>query len=317
MSPDRFAFGTLAAVDRDTPAEVVRRLFDTDGAFLVKGLFEPAEILPVRSAVLGEIRRAGWIRDAEQDAEQDAEPDAEPDAPRADMAARCAVPEPPYLDLYDRVISLPRVHALPHSGSVRALAGKLGIRDPFLLPRIALRMVFPGTAPTPEHQDWTTVGGDRNAVTLWTPLTACDLATGPVAVIPRSHARGEGSVAAAADRWTTAEVRTGDAVVFRSLTIHRALPNTGQSMRVSLDFRLQDAAQPIHPCSLLPPGRFRTWDDVCEAWGEDDHRYASYWRDNHPAFTPSLADLRGDLARAEGDERRYLERVLRQVAPFA
>jgi hypothetical protein len=312
-----FELDPLNAVDLHAPPEILRQHFNTDGAFVIRGLFEPVQILSARSAVLGELLSAGWISDATEE------------APLANMDSCCSDPDPAYLTVYDRVISQPRVHELPHGDNVCALAQKLGIEDLFLLPRIALRVIFPGTPPTPAHQDWTTVRGDRNAITVWVPLTPCHLDAGPVAVIRRSHTRGEGArlpslgivgnpaVPADRDRWSAASVQLGDAVVFRSLTIHGALPNTTRSLRVSMDFRLQDASQPIHPCSLLPPGRFRTWGDVCTTWDEEDRRYVNYWQENHPALVPSMADLRREFTKSDGDEKRYLERILRQVSPFA
>jgi hypothetical protein len=318
MAPEAvFPFGVLGSVDLKTPPEVVRRYFETDGAFVVKRLFDPAEIYAVRSAIFGKLCSAGWIYDAAEE------------TPRANMGSRCSDPEPSYLSMYDEVISDPGIHGLPHSGSVLALAGKLGIKELFLLPRIALRMIFPGTPPTPVHQDWTTVKGAKDAATVWVPLAPCDLSTGPVAVIRGSHLRGEqarlpplgaGGGAPApesCDRWSTAEFQVGDAVVFRSLTIHGALPNAGPSLRVSMDFRLQDLSQALHPGSLLPPGRFRTWDDVYRDWSEEDRQYACRWRERHPVLTPSISDLRAALASATGTEKRYLERVLRQVVQFS
>jgi hypothetical protein len=307
----------LAPVDLQTTPEMVRHRFEADGVFIVKRLFDPTEIFAVRSAVFGKLQSAGWIYDAAEE------------APLANMSSSCSDPEISYLDIYDEVISHPRVHELPHSESVRILAGKLGIGELFLLPRIALRMIFPGTPPTPVHQDWTTVKGAGSTATVWVPLIPCDLNAGPIAAIPGSHLQGkyaqlppldaDGDMVASGDagRWWTATFQIGDAVVFRSLTIHCALPNVGRSLRLSMDFRFQDLSRPLHPGSLLPPGRFRTWDDLYKNWSKEDRRFAYCWRENHPVFEPSITELRNEMASAVGAEKRYLERILRQVAQFA
>ena len=63
-------FDTLGTMDLRASREVLRHRFDTDGAFVIRGLFEPSEIFSVRSAVLGQLNSAGWIYDAAEGAPQ-------------------------------------------------------------------------------------------------------------------------------------------------------------------------------------------------------------------------------------------------------
>ena len=44
--------------------------------------------------------------------------------------------------------------------------------------------------------------------------------------------------------WLTADYRPGDLLVFHSLMIHRALPNTSDRIRLSLDTRYQPLSEP-------------------------------------------------------------------------
>ena len=252
---------------------------------------------------------------------------------------RCAHPDLAYLRTYRRALKVARLYQLPHCDSVDTLASKLGIGDLFRLPRVILRIVFPGGSPTPAHQDWATVQGYQGAATLWVPLISCPLAVGPVCAIPGSHHRGlwqrtsggslqdEVVITGDDDRWAAAEVGVGDAVLFRSLTVHRALPNVSRILRLSIDFRMQPLHETLHPGSLLPPDGFRTWDDVYMSWTAAERRLARYWRERHPPIEPAAAGLRsslaqakedlaqaeGDLAQAKGDETREIERMLAQV----
>jgi hypothetical protein len=314
MSPQPVStLDTLTSVDERTPPSVVQDLFETDGAFIVRRLFEPGQISEVREPLLSRLNSSGWISDPSQD------------APDANMSLCCSDPDTSYMRTYRRAISAPSIHKLPHSRSVRVLAEQLGFGQFFLHPRVILRMIFPGVLPTPAHQDWTSVGGATDAATVWVPLVPCDLSTGPLAVIRRSHQRGEWArqpalgiegeeiVTEDSDRWAASALRLGDAVVFRSLTVHCAMPNTSQSLRLSMDFRMQALSAPIHPGSLLPPERFRTWDDVYAMWGEEDRKQAYYWRERHPPLKPSIAELQEDLTRTAGAENAHIERMLKYV----
>src|SRR5437588_17402 len=52
--------------------------------------------------------------------------------------------------------------------------------------------------------------------------------------------------------WRTATFEPGDVVVFGSLTVHGALPNASDRVRLSVDYRYQNASEPISAPSLGP-----------------------------------------------------------------
>jgi hypothetical protein len=304
----------LPSIDGQTSQDVVRHHFDAIGAFVVRGLFTPEQIGEVREVVLSRLQEAEWIADVVDG------------VPQANSDMHLELRDRAYLRTYRRVAAAPNLHALPRSDSVRALASTLGINDFFSLPRVVLRMVFPGATPTHAHQDWSTVQGTPETVTLWVPLVRCDPDIGPIATISGSHLRGEwprdSSPGADVDeidvpdseRWSSARLAPGDAVVFRSLTVHRGLPNNSEFIRLSVDFRIQDMTQPLHPGSLLPPEGFRSWDDVYASWEEERHvRNAYFWRVRHPPIQPSASELRAALENANGMGRRHLERLLRNL----
>ena len=292
----------------------IQDCFEGVGCFVFRDLFAAGQIRKIRTELGVVLRNAGWIYDSSEK------------APSANLDMRCADPDLAYVRTYRRALVQPAIHLLPRSSNVRALAEALGMKEFFSLPRVVLRIVFPGIIPTPPHQDWTTIKGSPNTATIWVPLMPCSLSEGPVAVLKGSHqagewprraARGIGGEIVTTDHsatWSSEEMNVGDAVVFRSLTVHCALPNTGDFMRLSLDFRIQDMREPIHPGSLLPPDRFRSWDEIYRTWSPEDRREAYYWRRRHPRLLPSVESLRAGLARSVGEEAKSLERLLSAVS---
>ena len=107
------------------------------------------------------------------------------------------------------------------------------------------RVVGPGPRElaTPPHQDAAYTG--EALWTAWIPLGDCPTSLGGLAVSPGSHRRGllehgEGTTGAAvpADAvWASADYRCGDVLLFSALTLHRALPNESDRVRLSVDFR--------------------------------------------------------------------------------
>ncbi len=102
----------------------------------------------------------------------------------------------------------------------------------------------------------------------WTPLGACPIALGGLAVWPGSHTRGfldhsvhhPGAVGGsgvpvdpAEAIWHTTDFEPGDALFFHAFTIHKALPNlSGDRLRLSTDNRYQREGDAIDPGALLP-----------------------------------------------------------------
>lgn len=101
------------------------------------------------------------------------------------------------------------------------------------------RVIFPGAPElaTPPHQDEFYLRAGSECWIVWTPLTDCPLDMGPLALSPASHRFG------LLDRipddlpWWSSPLRSGDALLFHHLTVHRALPNLGLQPRLSIDCR--------------------------------------------------------------------------------
>jgi ectoine hydroxylase-related dioxygenase (phytanoyl-CoA dioxygenase family) len=60
-------------------------------------------------------------------------------------------------------------------------------------------------------------------------------------------------------------------LLFHSLTVHGALPNLTDRLRLSVDYRFQAAAEPIAGPSLTPHYSFMAmmpaWDELAAGWG--------------------------------------------------
>jgi ectoine hydroxylase-related dioxygenase (phytanoyl-CoA dioxygenase family) len=106
---------------------------------------------------------------------------------------------------------------------------------------------------TVAHQDRFYLPGGAPRWSVWVPLSACPLALGPLAVLPRSHQHGllphagepawrQGVDVADGARWAASELEPGDAIFFSWLTVHRALPNvSGRALRLSATYRYRAA----------------------------------------------------------------------------
>ena len=63
-------------------------------------------------------------------------------------------------------------------------------------------------------------------------------------------------------RWVTAHYLPGDVLLFNSLAIHQALPNMGDSLRLSTDFRYSGMTKEVVPDGLLPHGNIAPWSEL-------------------------------------------------------
>ena len=118
---------------------------------------------------------------------------------------------------------------------------------------------------TPSHQDHFFIRQTNRFRTAWIPLMNIEREVGGLALAARSHQsgllehvehetaysyifRGRKQRGVPLERiqqnWLTANYRPGDLLIFHSLMIHRALPNTSDRIRLSLDARYQPVSEP-------------------------------------------------------------------------
>lgn len=118
---------------------------------------------------------------------------------------------------------------------------------------------------TPSHQDHFFIRQTNRFRTAWVPLMNIKREVGGLTLAARSHQsgllehvehetaysyifRGRKQRGVPSERihrnWLTTDYRPGDLLIFHSLTIHRALPNTSDRIRLSLDARYQPISEP-------------------------------------------------------------------------
>lgn len=113
---------------------------------------------------------------------------------------------------------------------------------------------------TPPHQDYFFVRINQSFRTCWIPLMEIDEKVGGLAIAPGSHKQGLRDhveaenvysyifygrkqkgipLVSVPEPWLTADYQPGDVLVFHNLTIHWALPNVSDRIRLSIDNRVQ------------------------------------------------------------------------------
>jgi len=159
------------------------------------------------------------------------------------------------------------------------------------------RKVFRAYSPsenkfaTPPHRDYTWTGGSKNFWTAWIPLCTIDSLLGGLDVVPCSHLmeykavdndERKGWQLDDDTEWASSNLfELGDVVFFSSWTIHAGKANnTKNKIRLSLDFRYQNADEPIREDSMCAHWneKFKmSWEEIYKDWSADnDHKY--FWK---------------------------------------
>jgi ectoine hydroxylase-related dioxygenase (phytanoyl-CoA dioxygenase family) len=311
----------------DEPAELRRRM-DAEGYLFFRALQDPAKLAALRRDILRVLREGGWVKHGTDLA-----------AGIAETAARCTEGDVEYTAVYHEMYKLESFHRAGHWPEVLAMMEQV-IGGPVLPhPQKIARLWFPQYAEhtTPIHQDFVHFQGTFRTYTCWAPVGDCPRELGGLAVLLGSHkidavhdhhfSLGAGSLAIDTQQlegqWVTTDYAAGDTLIFHSLTVHQALPNTTPDrLRISLDNRYQALDQPIAEHMLLPHLRTHhelTWDEVYQDWRSRDLQY--YWRDldlkvlpkdeswGAKGFEEALARAR----RGDPEARHHLTRLLRRI----
>ncbi len=246
--------------DATKSADELRAIMSENGYLFFRALVPEQEVLQVRRDVLELLQEAGWL---------DPTRDMMEGIARPGMEAKTEG-QPEYTAVYRQVLRLPRFHDFPTHPALMGVADKLLDGEVMVHPRRIGRVTFPGSVKytTPAHQDFFYIRGSVETYSCWTPLGPCPIQLGGLAVWPGSHRQGflEHSVShpgAVGGRgvpvdesqavWHTGDFGIGDALFFRSYTIHKALPNlTPDHLRLSTDNRYQVKEDAIDPSALRP-----------------------------------------------------------------
>ncbi len=255
-------YASFVESDANAATEALREQMSEQGYLFFRGLVPAEEVLAVRRAVLEVISAAGWVDPTYDLMEGRVMPGHKP----------LTEGQPEYAAAYREVLRLPVFHNFPAHPALMAIAQKLLDGEVFVHPRRIGRITFPGAIEfaTPPHQDYYYIRGSVETYSCWTPLGVCPRILGGLAVWPGSHTLGfiehsikhTGAVGGhgvpvdeAQAQWHTVDYGLGDALFFRSYTIHKALPNlTKDRLRLSTDNRYQVGNDEIDPAALKPHG---------------------------------------------------------------
>ncbi len=204
------------------------------------------------------------------------------------------------LDIYFEIQKLRLFHEIGHDPKLLAVLRTLFQAEPFLHPKTIARVVMPhrDSAPTPSHQDIVYIQGSEQFWTAWYPLGDCPKELGGLTMLEGSHKSGIYDVSPKAGagnfesilcgldhEWVAGDYELGDLVMFKSLTVHKALPNQIiEKIRLSCDFRYQSIHEEIAEYSLAPHVP-NSWEEIYADWDENDPlKY--YWKNQDFKFKP-------------------------------
>lgn len=219
-----------------------------EGYLFFRGLLPSDVIEDVRSQIARILYDSNWL-DTDAD-------------PHDLVAGEGAVEEgsPGFFGAYTAIQSTEAFHELAYRPELLDLASGLLGEPAFGHPAHICRIAppSPGANPTPIHQDYRFIQGCIDTLTTWIPLGAAPpeigglrvLARSPsVGVLPVKASDGPGMMRAEADEhhpeWRTTIYGPGDALLFSSLTVHGAMPNRTDRLRLSADFRYQALSSPM------------------------------------------------------------------------
>lgn len=275
------------------PPELRRRM-DRDGYLFVSGLIGRPELDALRGETLRIAADAGWLM-----------PGTKVEDSIANQNAACVDPEPAYLQVFKRMYRVQPLHVLAHHPAVIRLMEAL-LDGPVLPhPRLIMRNVFPQRPDytTPPHQDFPHIQGTTETFSVWIPLGDCPLERGGLAIAEGSHhdgvrpfrvSTGAGGIEVVdplEGRWVASGFANGDAIIFHSMVVHKALPNLSNRLRQSVDNRYQLVSDPLVEASLRPYADLMNWDEIYAGWQSAEHQF--YWKDR--------------LTRIVGFDQRYYE----------
>jgi len=167
-----------------------------------------------------------------------------------------------------KLVSLQRLVASP---AITALVEAFGITTP-TIPSMPVVHIMCETLQIPggyfgiaPHQDWPSIQGGLDTITMWVPLLDVDSARFPIEVIPGSHLRGlwEGEIADNAleirkgfveSDFVAIPVARGDVVIFSGFTVHRTALRDCRGLRIASSTRYENSAEPTfvernYPCA--------------------------------------------------------------------
>jgi len=230
--------------------EGLRKQLASDGYLFFRGLLPADQVRAAGAAVRSRLRDGGW-------ADQNGVPAGEQRA----LNSIDALSDP----AFRAALMCAEFNRIPYLPSLRTVVRRVLGPRAFSYPAKVLRAVYPETPGKRTrgryiHYDYG-VGGGQDMLTSWLPLMDIPVSLGGLAVQPGGHywpPQRPRPLGAAEPGWATAHYRPGDVLIFHCLTPHAALANTGDTLRISGDFRWQLPDHPAPTELVLGPPRINT-----------------------------------------------------------
>lgn len=277
----------------DRGGGALRDRLRSEGYLFIPGMLPKREVEYVRTDIAAALAGAAWL--AAGTDPSDAIPGPTPRRETADD----------FWDGYRAIQQLESFHRLAHRPELVSLVGEILGGDVLVHPRKIARATFPSDTEytTPPHQDFRTIQGTSDVLTVWVPLSDCPPELGGLKVLagprdrllPVGPAKGAGGMTTGISdddpAWRGGPFRQGDVLVFHSLTVHGAFPNVADRLRLSVDYRYQRADEPVTALSLLPhhhptiPG----WPELTAGWQTTE------WIEAPAAPVADVSDYGGDI----------------------
>ncbi len=183
---------------------------------------------------------------------------------------------PAYLATLALCAKLASLHELYLHPAIRAFTRDIGIEFPVFQTAPVMHLMsrslqIPGGYQGfGAHQDWPTLQGSLDTVTVWIPFVDIDQDLFTLDIIPGSHALGlkpysrrahifEVSPSAYdAGEFQSVECKRGDVVFMSSFAIHRSSLRGDERLRVSTSMRYENAAEPHFIARSYPFGHKRS-----------------------------------------------------------
>jgi ectoine hydroxylase-related dioxygenase (phytanoyl-CoA dioxygenase family) len=298
----------------DLQLHSLKKEMNSKGYLLIRGLLPTKNVSHLLDEILQTVQTAAWLMPGSNLSER-----------IANDSAKCGDSDPSFNLVYEQVFRLESFHALAHHPALRQVMNLLVGPRLLIHPKPIGRLIFPNCERfvIHAHQDHQSIAGDPESFTAWMPLHDCPVELGPLRILEGSHHFGLQDIdsqtgiipeeAARGAEWVGGQINAGDVLIFHSLTVHAASPNTSRQLRISMDCRFQDSERVLDPANLVFPGSSnRSWETTYANWRSDDLKY--FWKDLSLRFKPSKSDLANLVRTADSPKMRSrYARILNQL----
>jgi phytanoyl-CoA dioxygenase PhyH len=247
-------------------AAAARAELSARGFAILPGLLDVGELRQLRARIVDVMYRHGWIAGAD---------DTSP-GPRAQRDGGDG-----WWQGYTAIQRIEALHRLGHDPHLLQWMRDTFSADVLSHNRRIVGVTLPGYG-VPAHQDFVSVQGSADTLTVWVPLDDRDRESAAIRLLPVGTGAGlrplewlDGISAGIAtdpgEAWEQPRVRVGDVVVYHGLTVHELLPNRDSRYRIACELRFQPLQDPVCGASLNPHHypRVPGWPSLTNGWHSD------------------------------------------------